>query len=345
MGRRAGSAPARAARGPARRGRLRPACPRRRPSRPAVAGRHRRTTAAAARLRFSCPEAPGPGGRPVGRPSPCGRSRRRTVRRPPTRAFSSSRAQKAASCAWRRHAQPSRLGRAVSRMNLRWSTVLSRCVRPGWPKTKARSPSAAPLPQAQVVLGMQGLSVLVNAEEADVQVEAGVLEVVGVAAEEGDRLLRGEDQPHVGVTPGLVEVVAGAVVERDDPAVQAGAVLRLLLDGEDGLAAGGVRVGGGRAGADGGVDPVRHVLRRPQHLQFQVRALQLGLARGGVEAVLAQIAAGRAQVGQRAAADVVVGEDQAVARDERAGGAAEVDGGLLQVLQPAGRGVEVVVRP
>ena len=52
-----------------------------------------------------------------------------------------------------------------------------------------------------------GLVVLVDAEERDVEAEPRVLEVVDVAAEEPDLLLRREDQPHVGVAAVAVEVV------------------------------------------------------------------------------------------------------------------------------------------
>jgi len=42
-------------------------------------------------------------------------------------------------------------------------------------------------------------------------------------------------------------------------------------------------------------------------------------------------------------ADVMIGQDQAVGGDERARGAAEADGGELDVLQPVGRDREVVL--
>ena len=63
---------------------------------------------------------------------------------------------------------------------------------------------------------MSRLVVLVDAEEADVEVVARVLEVVRVAAEEGDLLLGGEDEADVGVLLERVQVVLAAGVERDD---------------------------------------------------------------------------------------------------------------------------------
>jgi hypothetical protein len=71
----------------------------------------------------------------------------------------------------------------------------------------------------QVVLGAKGLALVVDAEEAAIEVEAGELEVVSVAAEEGGLLL-GEDQPHVGVGAIAVEVVLPALEEGDDLALE-----------------------------------------------------------------------------------------------------------------------------
>ena len=86
--------------------------------------------------------------------------------------------------------------------------MFRRSVLPGLPETKISSPSAAPCgAHCKIVLDLGRLAVLVNAEEADVEVVAGILEVVRIAAEEGDRLLRGEDQPHVGIFLVAIEVV------------------------------------------------------------------------------------------------------------------------------------------
>ena len=82
----------------------------------------------------------------------------------------------------------------------------------------------------QMVLHPGRPSMLVGAEEADVEVEPGKLEVVGVAAKEGDLLLRREDQPHVGVLLRAVEVVGASLIERDHVTPQSGRRQRLLFD-------------------------------------------------------------------------------------------------------------------
>ena len=104
-----------------------------------------------------------------------------------------------------------------------------------------RRPGRAPL---QVMLDLGRLAVLVGAEEADVQVEARILEVVRVAAVEGDLLFGGEDQADIGVFLEAVEVVLAALVERDDVAAQPGLVQRFLLDVGHDAAAGQERLPG-----------------------------------------------------------------------------------------------------
>ena len=109
--------------------------------------------------------------------------------------------------------------------------MFSRSVRPGCPATKTSSSSVgARLAPLQIVLELGRLAVLVDAEEADVEIVARILEVVRVAAEEGDVLLRREDQPHVGVLLVAVEMVLPALVERDHVAAQPGLVERFLFD-------------------------------------------------------------------------------------------------------------------
>ena len=74
---------------------------------------------------------------------------------------------------------------------------------------------------AEVLRGLQRLSVLVDAEEAHVEVVAGEVEVVRVPPEEGDGLLGREDQPDVLLPAAVrVEVVLAAAVQRDDLAAQ-----------------------------------------------------------------------------------------------------------------------------
>ena len=64
--------------------------------------------------------------------------------------------------------------------------------------------------------GFERLAILVDPEEADVEVEAGELEVIDITAKAGDGFLRGEDEPDIGVLLVTLEVIEAALVERDD---------------------------------------------------------------------------------------------------------------------------------
>ena len=195
----------------------------------------------------------------------------------------------------------------------------------------------------QVMSGPRGLAVLVGAEEADVEVVARVLEVVGVAAEEGDGELGGEDEPDVGVFLEGVEVVAAAVVERDDVAPKTRLVRRLLLDRRHRSSLGD---GGGTVVAprlDGREHAIGHILDGDQNVELEVGRFHLVGVGPGEEAVLVIVFLGGADLLKHISADVVVGHHQAVGRDERPRAAAvEPDGRRLQVLDPPGRRLEAI---
>src|SRR5215471_221322 len=59
-------------------------------------------------------------------------------------------------------------------------------------------------------------SVLIKTQEREIEVIAGKVEIVGIAAEEGGGKFDREHQPHVGIFAVGVEFVLAAVVERDD---------------------------------------------------------------------------------------------------------------------------------
>src|SRR5207237_9545740 len=72
------------------------------------------------------------------------------------------------------------------------------------------------------ILGwVDGLPVLIDADERHVYVVAREVEVVGVAAEEGGLELRHEDEPHVRVLLVAIEIVLPALIERDHIRAQA----------------------------------------------------------------------------------------------------------------------------
>ena len=195
----------------------------------------------------------------------------------------------------------------------------------------------------QEVGGFDGLAVFVDAEEAHIEVVAGEFEVVGVAAVEGDLRLGGEDEADVGVALKAVEVVGAALIEGDDVAAEAGFFAGFFFDLGDDLAAGEGGVGTGEGGGNGGVDARGDVFDGLEDVYLEVVALDLVGGGFGVEAVAEVILVLGAHLLERVGADVMVGDDEAVAGDEGGGAAAvEADGGEADVVEPGVGEVEAV---
>src|SRR5438132_7725271 len=74
--------------------------------------------------------------------------------------------------------------------------------------------------ELEVIVDLRRLAVFVRAEQADVEVVTGILEVVGIAAKKRDRYFRREHEPHVRVLFVAVEVIFSSLIERDDIAAQ-----------------------------------------------------------------------------------------------------------------------------
>ncbi len=82
----------------------------------------------------------------------------------------------------------------------------------------------------EVIRRFKRLSMLVNPEEADIEVKAGKLKVIGVAAKETGLLLGRKNEADVGIFFVAVEIVARSPEESDHFADQAGLVERFLFD-------------------------------------------------------------------------------------------------------------------
>lgn len=187
------------------------------------------------------------------------------------------------------------------------------------------------------------LAVFVGAKDRDIEIVAGILEVVGIAAEERRLLLGREDEADVGVNLVAVKVVARALVERDDVAAQAGGVEGFLFDRGLGGVARGEHLGGRHVGAHRGVHLGGDVLDRLEHVELEVDALELLGARAGVEAVEQEVLFLGAELEDRVEADVVIRDDEAVGRRERARAAVvEAHGRALDVREPLGARLEAV---
>ena len=198
---------------------------------------------------------------------------------------------------------------------------------------------------AEVRRGHDRLAALVGPHQADVEVVAGKGEVVGVAAEEGHRLLGGEDEPHVRVLPVLVELVLAALVEAHHVAAQLRARGALVLDrGGRGLARL-ARLGVGHLRLHRALHPARHVLHRGEDVDLVARARGLLLPRGRVEARLHEVVLGARHVLDAAEPHVVVRDHEAVGRDEGARAPVhESHRGEAHLVEPFLRRLEAVLR-
>ena len=195
----------------------------------------------------------------------------------------------------------------------------------------------------QIVLEPGRLAVFIDTEKAHIEVEARVFEIVGIAAVEGDLLLRREDQADIGVFLVAIKMILPALVKRDHVTAQTGLIERLFFDFGHDLAPGQRRLRLD-AGLDRGIDALGHILNRHEHVQLQVDAFFLLVVGFGVEAVAHVVMVLVAELLQAVGAHVMVGHHQAVGRDKRPGAAAvEADGRLLHVLKPLVAGLEVVL--
>ena len=86
-----------------------------------------------------------------------------------------------------------------------------------------------------------------------------------------------------------------------------------------------------------------YVLDGHQHVQLQIRGFDLIGLRFRIETVPQIIVLGAAHLLQRVGADVMVGDDEAVRRNEGSASArVEADAGLLQMFKPLRRGLELI---
>src|SRR5437016_5526439 len=90
----------------------------------------------------------------------------------------------------------------------------------------------------QEMLDLRRLAILVSAEDADIEIEARIFEVIRIAAVKGGLLLRSENEPDVVVAFETIEVVSAALVKGDHVGAQSRFLFALLFDFRDDLLAG-----------------------------------------------------------------------------------------------------------
>ena len=132
-------------------------------------------------------------------------------------------------------------------------------------------PVCAPV---QVVRGGYGLVVGVRPQQADIEIEAGEVEIVRIAAELRGRKLRREHQTHVGIALVAVQIVDPAVVQRNQIAAQAwirsAAFLQLRLFCIERFVRGIAGFAGRRS-----LHIAGHIVNLNQLIEFEIRAFFL----------------------------------------------------------------------
>ena len=79
------------------------------------------------------------------------------------------------------------------------------------------------------VIGLERLSVFINAEKAHVEIVSRIFEVVWISAKEGDALFWSHNQAEVGVSAIEIQIITRALVERDDLRLQSSQILRFFF--------------------------------------------------------------------------------------------------------------------
>ena len=197
----------------------------------------------------------------------------------------------------------------------------------------------------QKMLDLGRLAVFVSAENADIEIVARILEVIGIAAVKGHLLLGREDDPHIVVAFVAIQMVNAALVKRDDIGAQPGLVLALLFNRGDGGVARVGRLIARHSRLHARCSP-RSVTSSIDMSTFSSRSVALissGL-RLRVETVAHVIVFLAADFLERVGADVMIGDDETVRGNERAAPAGvETDARFLQMLEPLRRRLELIL--
>ena len=80
------------------------------------------------------------------------------------------------------------------------------------------------------MLDLGGLPVFISPENANIEIEAGIFEIVRIAAVKSHLLLGRENNPDVVVTFVTIKMISAALIKRDDVRAQTGFVFAFFFD-------------------------------------------------------------------------------------------------------------------
>ena len=168
----------------------------------------------------------------------------------------------------------------------------------------------------QVIVDLCRISVFVGTEDANIEIEPRIFEIVRIAAVKRDLFLRREHQPHIVVTFVAVKVKLSALVKRDHIGTQSGFLTRFFFDLRHRVRARLVRVVGRHARLHRALYAIGHVFDRDQHVQFEIGRFHFVLLRFGVETVADIIVLLARNLLERVEPNVMIGNAQSVRRNE-----------------------------
>jgi len=194
------------------------------------------------------------------------------------------------------------------------------------------------------VLDFCGLPVFISTENADIEIEPGIFEIVRIAAVKSHLLLWRDNYPDVVVTFVTVKMIEPALIKRDDIGAQAGFVFAFLLDLRNRVLA--------RPAGDlwrhsrfyGRVYLRGYVFDRYQHIELEIGALDFFRVRLRIETFFQVIVLLARRFLQRIRAHVMISNAESVSGNERSASAGiKSDARFLQMLEPLRGRLELVI--
>src|SRR5262245_14136964 len=167
----------------------------------------------------------------------------------------------------------------------------------------------------EVVLAANGLVVVIDTKQRHVQVVPWEVEVVRVAAKEGDSKLRSENQPNIRELPVPVKIILPTLVQSDDIAAQSGCRERLLLDRNHLGAPGTQRFRGTHIWFCCSNDSGSDVFDADQLIELEVRSLRLFVPGWSIETCLQIVGLRGADLLQRVGRNMMIGQNEPVGRN------------------------------
>ncbi len=166
------------------------------------------------------------------------------------------------------------------------------------------------------MLHLRRLIILIDAEEADIEIVTRIFKVIGIPSKEADIRFRRKDQPHIGIALIAVERILAPLEKRHYVAAQTGRLQRFLLQPAHHFPPRLERLLGAQLRRDDRIDLLRHILDAHQDIELQIMAFELLGAGACVESIGQNVLLLGGELLQRSGAHMMIGEHEPILRDE-----------------------------